>query len=394
MTTLRSFLVLAMALVLYGCIASGESGYKTFHSGTPESVGFDSGKLFGVDSVITEAIRDSAFPAAQVCVVKEGVVVYNKAFGRFTYDASSPKTSLQSRFDLASLTKVVATTSAVMKLYDERKISLDDKVGKYIPLFAQGQKSEITLRHLLTHTSGLPPFRQLWKICPDPKYAIDTVFATNLVANPGDTTIYSDLGFITLGKIVEKVSGMPLDAYVAKNFFEPLGMTRTMFRLPKTIWSEVVPTEYDSLWRKRLVQGTVHDENAEFFGGVSGHAGVFSTAYDLAVLMQMIVNGGEYNGKRYLSRETIALFTKQYSDISSRALGWDTKSPTGSSAGHLFSPNSFGHTGFTGTSIWVDPERNLFVILLTNRVYPTRANGKISKIRPAVHDALIEALKN
>lgn len=377
-----SYLLLAVsAFVVTSCGTS-----------SPESVGFDSKKLSRVDSIITAAIRDSAFPAAQVCVVKEGVVAFNKAFGRFTYDTSSPQTSLQSLFDLASLTKVLATTSAVMKLYDDGKISLDDKAGKFIPQFTQGKKSEITIRHLLAHNSGLPPFRQLWKICPDAKYAIDTVFATNLVANPGDSTIYSDLGSITLGKIVESVSGMSLDAYVAKNFFEPLGMKRTMFRPPKESWTETVPTEYDSTWRKRLVHGTVHDENAEFLGGVAGHAGLFSTAYDLAVLMQMLMNGGEYNGRRYLKPETIALFTKRQADKSSRALGWDTKSPTGSSAGNLFSPNSFGHTGFTGNSIWADPERNLFVILLTNRVYPTRANGKIFRVRPAVHDAVIVAL--
>ncbi len=392
MKALSCLLLVVSAFVATSCRTSNEIAYKKFRSGSPESVGFDSKKLSRVDSIITEAIRDSAFPAAQVCVVKEGVVVLNKAFGRFTYDAHSPATSLESLFDIASLTKVVATTSAVMKLYDGGKISLDDKVGKFIPQFTQGKKSEITLRHLLAHTSGLPPFRQLWKICPDAKYGIDTVFATNLVANPGDTTIYSDLGFITLGKIVEKVSGMPLDAYVVKNFFEPLGMKQTMFRPPKESRSETVPTEYDSVWRKRLVQGTVHDENAEFLGGVSGHAGLFSTAFDLATLIEMITNGGEYNGKRYLRSETVALFTKKQSQKSTRALGWDTKSLKGSMAGNLFSERSFGHSGFTGTTIWVDPQRNLFVILLTNRVYPTRANGKISRVRPAVHDAVIEAL--
>jgi CubicO group peptidase (beta-lactamase class C family) len=303
-------------------------------------------------------------------------------------------------YDCASLTKVIATTSAVMKLHDEKRISLDDKVSKFIPQFSEGKKSELTLRHLLRHSSGLPPFRQLWKICPDAKSAIDSIYATNLVANPGDTTIYSDLGFITLGKIIEQVSGKSLEKFVKENFFEPLGMTRTMFKPPKELWENVAPTEYDSLWRKRLVQGVVHDENADFLGGVSGHAGLFSTSSDLAIFMHMLMNGGTYNGKRYLDSSTIALFTKKQSETSSRALGWDTKSPIGSSAGGLFSPTSFGHTGFTGTSIWADPveihafgKRNLFVILLTNRVHPTRANSKIAKVRPAVHDAVIDALK-
>lgn len=392
MKTFRSFLALAMTWALYGCLASGESGYKSFRTGSAESVGFDSKKLSRVDSVITAAIRDSAFPAAQVCVVKEGVVAFNKAFGRFTYDASSPQTSLQSLFDIASLTKVIATTSAFMKLYDDGKISLDDKVGKFIPQFTQGKKSGITLRHLLTHTSGLPPFRQLWKICPDAGYAFDTVCATALVASPGDTSIYSDLGFIVLGRVVEKVSQMPLHNFMGQNFFLPLGMLRTMFSPPQVALDEVAPTEYDSLWRKRLIQGTVHDENAAFGVKISGHAGLFSTAHDLAIMVQMLMNGGTYEGKRYLDSSTITMFTKKQSEKSSSALGWDTKSPMGSSAGNLFSPNSFGHTGFTGTSIWADPERNLFVILLTNHVYPTRANGKIFKIRPVVHDAVIEAL--
>jgi CubicO group peptidase (beta-lactamase class C family) len=360
---------------------------------TPVDAGFDAKQLERVDSIIVAAIRDSAFPGAQVVVARNGRIAYSKAFGRFTYDPNSPSVTPETMYDCASLTKVIATTSAVMKLHDEKRISLDDRVSKFIPQFSEGKKSEITLRHLLRHSSGLPPFRQLWKICPDAKFVLDTVYATSLVANPGDTTVYSDLGFITLGNIVEKVSGNPLDVYVKRNFFEPLGMTHAMFTPPKEKLDNIAPTEYDSLWRKKLVQGLVHDENAEFLGGVSGHAGLFSTASDLALFMQMLMNGGTFNGVRYMNSSTIELFTKKQSENSSRALGWDTKSPIGSSAGRLFSPSSFGHTGFTGTSIWADPERNLFVILLTNRVHPTRANSKIAKVRPAVHDAVIEALK-
>ncbi len=360
---------------------------------TPEDAGFDSKELERVDSIVTAAIRDSAFPGAQVLVAGKGRVVYGKAFGHFTYHPNSPTVTLETMYDCASLTKVIATTSAMMKLYGDKKISLDDKISKFIPQFAEGKKSEITIRHLLTHSSGLPPFRQLWKFVPDARFAFDSVYATNLVANPGDTTIYSDLGFITLGKVVEQLSGKSLGAFVKENFFDQLRMTRTMYKPSTELRANVAPTEVDTLWRKRLVQGIVHDENADFLGGVSGHAGLFSTASDLAAFMQMLMNGGTHGGTRYLESSTIALFTKKQSEKSSRALGWDTKSPTGSSAGNLFSPNSFGHTGFTGTSIWADPERNLFVILLTNRVHPTRANTKIFKVRPAVADAVIEALK-
>jgi beta-N-acetylhexosaminidase len=391
MKTMKSLFVIVTAFVLSACAGSSE-GHRSFRSGTPESVGFDSQKLTKIDSIITAAIKDSAFPGVQVCVVKDGLVAFNKSFGRLTYEPRAQVTSLQTMFDIASLTKLIATTTAVMKLYDDRKISLDDKVSKFIPQFAVGKKAEITIKHLLTHSSGLPPFRQLWKFVPDAKYAVDSVYATALVANPGDTTIYSDLGFITLGKIVVQASGKPLDVFVKEEFYAPLGMTRTMFTPPADLWNEVAPTEYDSLWRKKLIQGVVHDENADFLGGVSGHAGLFSTAYDLAALMQMLMNGGEYGGKRYLQPSTVAVFTKRQSEKSTRALGWDTRAASGSSGGNLFSPNSFGHTGFTGTSIWADPERHLFLILLTNRVHPTRANTKIYKVRPAVADAVIEAI--
>ncbi len=379
---------------LYSFGSGLEAPQTTLRRDYPTVAGFDAAKLHRIDSILTSAMRDSAFPAAEVLVARNGVVAYNKVFGTFTYDKSSRSINSETLFDLASLTKVIATTTAVMKLYDEKKILLDDKVGRFVPQFAEGKKSEITIRNLLLHNSGLPPFRQLWKICPDASVAIDSVYATQLVANPGDTTIYSDLGFITLGKIVEMVSGMTLDEFVKKNFFEPLAMPRTMFKPPKELWNNVAPTEYDSSWRKTLVQGTVHDENAEFLGGVSGHAGLFSTTSDLAVLMQMLMNGGVYGGVRYLSEATVKEFTRRQNNSSTRALGWDTKSPKGSTAGNYFSSNSFGHTGFTGTSIWADPERNLFVILLTNRVHPTRANMKIAKVRPAVADAVIEALNH
>jgi CubicO group peptidase (beta-lactamase class C family) len=368
-----------------------QSAQTSLRRDSPRRAGFQPHKLQRLDSILVKAIQDSAFPAAQLLVAKDGIIVYEKSMGTFTYDKNSRNINSETLFDLASLTKVVATTSAIMKLYDGKKISLDDKVSLFMPQFAEGKKSEITIRHLLTHTSGLPPFRQLWRFVPDAKFALDSVYATNLVANPGDTTIYSDLGFITLGKIVEGVSGSTLDEFMKENFFEPLGMSRTMFAPSAALWKNVAPTEYDSTWRKTLVRGRVHDENAEFLGGVSGHAGLFSTASDLSILMQMLMNGGTYGDTRYLDSSTIALFTKRQSEKSTRALGWDTKSPKGSMAGNLFSNSSFGHSGFTGTTLWADPERNLFVILLTNRVHPTRVNSKIARVRPAVHDAVVEA---
>ncbi len=358
----------------------------------PVYAGFNAKSLERVDSLMRASIADSAFPAAQVAIVKDGIMVYNKSFGNYTYERTASEIDAATLFDIASLTKVVATTSAAMKLYNQKKLSLSDSVVKFIPAFAARKKAGITIRHLLTHTSGLPPFRKLWQIAETPQAALDSAFATPLVASSGDTTIYSDLSMIVLGKVIEQITGMTLDAYVKQEFFEPLKMVSTTYKPSRAVWDQTAPTEFDSLWRKELVRGTVHDENAAALGGVSGHAGIFSTASDLSILMQMLMNGGSYAGIRYFSDSTVALFTRRQSTKSTRALGWDTKSATASSAGNLFSANSFGHTGFTGTSIWADPERKLFVVFLTNRVYPTRENKKIFKVRPALHDIVIQAI--
>jgi beta-N-acetylhexosaminidase len=363
----------------------------------PEVAGFDSDKLRHVDDILRKAIADSAFPAAVALVAKDGIIVYDKAFGAYDYSPYSRQIDVETMFDLASVTKVVATTSAVMQLYDEGLLDLDDPVARYIPKFGQNGKDEVTIRNLLLHNSGLPSRKKFYETCTSADQLLDSLYATPLIYQTGDTTIYSDLGIIALGKVIEKITGTTLDRYVAKEFFNPLHMENTMFNPPKWRWDHIAATEIDAVWRKQNVpvRGTVHDENAVVLGGVAGHAGLFSTAPDLAIFMQMLMNGGTYGGKRFLKEETIRMFTQRQSDRSSRALGWDTKSRNGySSAGRLFSPNSFGHTGFTGTSIWADPERNLFVIFLTNRVYPTRENTKIFDVRPALHDAVIEALNS
>lgn len=358
----------------------------------PFAAGFDPLKLLRVGDVVWGAIRDSAFPGAQVAIIRNGVLVYDRAFGSLTYDPAAGEVTRSTRYDLASLTKVVVTTSSIMKLCDRGKLFLEDTVSHFLPKFSGGQKGGITIRQLLMHRGGLPPFRKLWEICRTPEEALDTVYGTQLVAPPGDTTIYSDFSMIILGKVVEKISGMPLDEFAEKEFFRPLGMTSTGFIPPAGERDLIAPTEFDSSWRKRLVQGTVHDENAAFFGGVSGHAGLFSTASDLAVFMQMLLNGGTYGGVRFLSDSIVRAFTTRRDGSSERALGWDLKAPSGSSAGDLFSPSSYGHTGFTGTSIWVDPLRRLCVIFLANRVYPTRANLRIAHVRPLLHDAVVWAM--
>jgi beta-glucosidase-like glycosyl hydrolase/CubicO group peptidase (beta-lactamase class C family) len=349
------------------------------------------GTFQAVDSLLRAAIADSAFPAAQVAVVHKGIQVYDRAFGTHTYAPSSRDIDRATMFDLASLSKVVGTTTALMKLFDQGQVGLDDPVSRYLPPFAEGEKAAITVRHLLMHRGGFPPFRRFWM--SDSSASFDSVFATPLVARPGDSTIYSDIGFITLGKVVEAASGMPIDTFLRKEIFEPLGLRNTMYNPPETLLPRVAPTEVDTSWRRTLVHGVVHDENAHFLGGVAGHAGLFSTARDLAVLMTMLMKEGTYGTRQFLSPATVRLFTRDPAP-GMRLLGWDVKSPRGSSAGTLFGPSSFGHTGFTGTSIWVDPERELCVIFLTNRVHPTRSNTKISGVRPALHDAVVRAIES
>jgi len=342
-------------------------------------------------SVIESAIEDSAFPGAQLAIIQKGEVIFDASFGRQTYDENSPAIDDATIFDLASLTKVLATTAAVMRLIDQGKLHLDDRIAKYIPAFDDGEKQEITVQHVLTHTSGMQPFRKLYDVCSTPEQALDTIYHSALVSKPGDSVIYSDLGMITLAKVVEKVSGKPLDVFMHDEFYAPLRMDNTMFNPPQEMRSHAAPTEIDTVWRMRLVQGTVHDERAELLGGVAGHAGLFSTASDIPRFMLMM-NGGELDGKRYLNESTIRLFTQRSSGDGTRALGWDTRSEHGSSSGDFFSPTSYGHTGFTGTSIWVDPERSVCVIFLTNRVYPTRGNRKIYEVRPALHNAIMNEL--
>lgn len=365
----------------------------TLRYGYPDEAGFDSAKLAVLDSIMERAIQDSVSPGAVLLVARNGIIAYHKAFGTYSYDPYSRRVNPSSIYDMASITKVAATTISIMKLYEEGKINLDDPVSKYIPKFAQNGKEKVTLKNLLLHNSGLPSWKPFYQLCKTPDEILDSIYAQPLVYKTGDSTVYSDLGFITLGKVVEVVTGMTLDQYVKKMFYIPLGMKNTTF-LPPDKWIEnIAPTEYDSLLGK-FIHGVVHDENARALGGVSGHAGLFSNARDLAVLMQMILNGGEYGGKRFFKSETVELFTKRWPN--NRGLGWDNAlSPYGKSAlDGAFGENAFGHTGFTGTSVYVYPEKNVIAVLLTNRVHPTRANTKHIQLRKVVHKAIASAIIN
>jgi len=347
-----------------------------------------------VDTVINKAIEDKSFPGAAVLVWKDGNTIYEKAFGNYTYDKSSPLVQTNTIFDLASVTKVVATTTATMICYDRKLISLYDKVVKYIPEFGVNGKENIKIINLLLHNSGLPAWKKFYG--RDLKYddVINEIYSSELEYKTGENTVYSDLGIITLGKIIEKVSRKNLDRFCADEIFTPLKMNSTFYNLNDSFKKLCAPTEIDNYWRMKTLQGEVHDETSAMLNGVAGHAGLFSTASDISKLMQVLINKGKLEEKQFIKQNTVELFTKRYSEESTRALGWDTKSDSGSSAGKYFSKNSYGHTGYTGTSIWVDPDRNLFVVFLTNRVYPTRENTKIQKVRPQLHNAVIKCIEN
>lgn len=348
--------------------------------------------------VVEDAIAEKAFPGATMALGYRGKVSYH-AFGKLSYDKDSPVTKVDTRYDLASLTKVVVTTTLVEKLVEgdfASPLSLDAPIELYLPEWTTGPQPEwrhrVTVRNLMTHTSGLPPFKEYWRDSKGKEDTLGRIFVEPLEYEPGTKVVYSDLGIILMAEIIQRLTGKPLDQLANAYLFDPVGMKNSMYNPPKKLWPEIAPTEIDNQLRHRLVQGEVHDENAYSIGGVSGHAGVFSTSPDLAAFCQMLLNGGVYAHHRVLKRATIGEFTvPQALAKNTRTLGWVV--PTeGSSSGHYFSAHSYGHTGFTGTTIWIDPDRQLFVVLLTNRVNPTRENMKIAAVRPAVHDAFMKAL--
>src|SRR5947208_486585 len=348
--------------------------------------------------VIEKGVKDKAFPGATLAVGLRGKVAVH-AFGQLSYAVKSPAVKPTTMYDIASLTKVVATTTLVAKLVEGDfavPLDLDAKIERYLPEWASGPQPEwrhrVTVRHLLTHTSGLPPFKEYWRTSKNKQDTLTKIFAEPLEYEPGTKEVYSDLGIILMAETIERLTGRTLDDLAGTYIFSPLGMNNTMYQPPKKSWPQIAPTEIDNNLRHRLVQGEVHDENAFAIGGVSGHAGVFSTAPDLAAFCQMLLNGGVYAHQRILRRATIAQFTTpQQLSGGTRTLGWAVPTEGGSS-GHYFSPHTFGHTGFTGTSIWIDPDKQLFVVLLTNRVHPTRENQKLAKVRPALHDAVMQSL--
>jgi CubicO group peptidase (beta-lactamase class C family) len=354
---------------------------------TPRAVGMSSERLAKISHVVERGISAGGYPGASVVVGRRGAAVYEKGFGKMAWDrGSAPVVAEKTIYDLASLTKVVGTTTAIMVLYDEGKVRLDDPVSQYVPLFSGGERDRVTVRMLLEHRSGLPAGRDLWRIAHSPQEARDAVATTPLVCEPGRCYEYSDLGADMLGFVVEAASGQRLDQFLDERVFRPLGMTDTFFRPADSLRTRIAPTQVSSA-RGYPIQGEVHDENAYALGGVAGHAGLFSTAADLAVFAQMMLNGGEYNGTRIVADSTVAKFTTR--SAGTRALGWDTCGGSGS-CGKYLGEDAYGHTGFTGTSLWLDPDRDMFVVLLTNRVYEARAKRPakvIADVRADLADA-------
>ena len=353
----------------------------------PATVGMSAKRLETIDRVVTRGIKAGGFPGAAVVVGRKGSAVWEKGFGRIDWSTSSTRVSAtETIYDLASLTKVIGTTTAVMILFDEGRIQLDAPVNKYLPEFSGGYKDSVTVRQLLEHCSGLPADRDLWRMAHSPAEARQIVLDAPLECKPGVCYIYSDLGAITLGMMVERVTGQGLDVFLHERVFAPLGMVNTFFKPADSLKSRVAPTEV-SPPRGYPLQGEVHDENAYALGGVAGHAGLFSTASDLSIFAQMILEGGEYKGVRIVSDSTVKLFTTRAAG--SRALGWAMADGQWGS-GRFMSEGSFGHVGYTGTSLWIDPDREMFVILLTNRVHAARARQPakvIADVRADLTDA-------
>ena len=333
--------------------------------------------------VLETAVRDSIFPGGIALIGNRAGVLTQVAVGRLDWAADAAAVSAETIWDMASLTKVVGLTSAMMQLVEQGRVDLDAPVQRYLPEWQGAGKDAVTVRHLLTHSGGLAPFIQLWKRTSSAAEARRIVLAAPLDTAAGARMVYSDLGAMLLGWVVERVSGEPLDRYLAAHVFGAAGMRDTRFLPPAALRDRIAPTERDP-WRGRHLRGEVHDENAHLLGGVSGHAGLFSTGADLVRFARLYLNGGELEGVRVFQTETIRRFTTvQRAGFSNRALGWEV--PTGgNSAGRLMRAPAFGHTGFTGTSLWIDPANDRFVILLTNRVNPTRERTGIARVRTTV----------
>ncbi len=408
------------------------TSYRAIPTLPPSREGVSAVKLRVIDSICLDAINRQATPGCMVLVAKDGAIIYEKAFGYLTYDKTEPVYP-ETIYDLASVTKICATTMAVMKLYEEGRLDLQKTLGDYLPWTRGTNKASLKIWDVLLHQAGLKAFIPFYqenhqqeqgghsfadRVCVETRLNIpDTRSRKFIHAEPvarhhvqphlqsdlgaAGRYIYSDNDFIFMGKIVESLTGMTLDEYVKKTFYDPLGMTTTGFKpRERFALNRIAPTEQEAAFRKQLLRGDVHDPGAAMFGGVAGHAGLFSDAYDLAILEQMLLNGGSFNGQQYLKKETIDFFTAYHSDSSRRGLGFDKPEKDNLTRKEPYpclsaSPRTFGHTGYTGTCVWVDPDTKLVFIFLSNRVNPSGGeNLKLSNlsVRGNIMEAIYKAM--
>ena len=379
------FLLTAL-LIAVGHGPSGHAAPGGLPAREPAAVGMSAERLATIERVVQRGLDAGGYPGASVVVGRKGYSVMQRGFGSLDWSGRAAVSVDESIYDLASLTKVIGTTTAIMVLFDQGKIDLDAPVNRYVPDFTGGLRDQVTVRHLLTHRAGLPAGRELWRIADTPAKARAAVLSSPIQCIPGNCYEYSDLGADILGFVAEAVSGEPLDHFLEHAVFAKLGMKDTHYRLNLDDVARTAPTEIAPP-RGYPLRGEVHDENAWALGGVAGHAGLFSTASDLSVFAQMLLQGGSYNGVRVIADSTVSLFTRRAAGH--RALGWDT-CDGGAGCGQYLSERAFGHTGFTGTSLWIDPDRQMFVILLTNRVHAARAR-RPSKVIADVRNDLADA---
>ena len=404
--------------------------FKAVHPPKIEKGLLDAAKLNVIDVIANDAIAKGATPGAVVLIAKDGKIVFHKAYGTYSYTEAEP-VNKESIFDMASVTKICATTISVMRLYDEGKLDLKKKLGDYLSWVKGTNKENLSIENILLHQAGLVAYIPFYKETleadgkPSAKYYAstksdsfsirvakdmymrnnwrDTIYK-RILESPlaqANKYIYSDNDFIFLGKIVEAISGLPLNEYVEKEFYRPMGLTTAGFKpTEKYLLKRIIPTEQEKQFRSQLLRGDVHDPGAAMFGGVAGHAGLFSNAYDLAIIMQMLLNGGTINEKRYLQKETIDLFTAYHSNISRRGYGFDKPEKDNNIRPDPYpsfsaSPQTFGHTGYTGTCAWADPVYNLVYIFLSNRVNPDGGeNTKLLRmnVRTNIQEAIYKAM--
>jgi uncharacterized protein YbbC (DUF1343 family)/CubicO group peptidase (beta-lactamase class C family) len=393
--------VVACALALFIASQSMLTIATTLPQAAPASVGMSATRLAEMDAVVERSVAGKETPGAVVLVGRKGRVAWRKAYGSRAVEPAREGMTAETIFDLASLTKVVATATCVMILVERGAVRLNDPLSRFIPEFKGEGRERVTIEHLLTHRAGFAPDFDLAEQWAGYDEAIKRLPTERLRSIPGSRFVYSDLGYVALGEVVRRASGLPLDEFARKNIYEPLGMRDTGFNPKVSSRARIAPTERrrgqesylgsrpDALAREeadRWLRGEVHDPTSFRMGGVAGHAGLFSTADDLAIYCQMMLNGGEYNGVRILSPLGVAAMTRPRAvaeDGSARGLGWDVASSFSSNRGDLFTPGSFGHTGFTGTSIWIDPATETFVVFLSNRVHPD-GKGDVTAVRGRV----------